>query len=354
LPSPPEELKPRLLAWYDRHRRTLPWRALGRDADAYAVLVSEVMLQQTTVATVTPRFTRFMQRFPTIEALAAAPLDAVLHEWQGLGYYRRARALHACARAVVARFGGRLPAEVEALESLPGIGAYTARAVAAIAHGRPVVPLDGNVARVLTRLAAIDTPIAQAGRRLEALAAGLAHETRPGDMAQALIELGALVCTPQSPACPVCPWSYACRAHARGLAAELPLKPAKRTRPERHAVAFLLRRADGAILFRRRPETGLLAGMIELPSTPWDAPAPLGGEAALAEAPAAAAGWRWLEGEVRHIFTHLALNLRIAEGRAERADEGFWWKVGRLDELALPTLTRKLLAHAGIDRGDGR
>ena len=264
------ELRAALLTWYDRARRELPWRAApGATADPWHVLVSELMLQQTTVATIRGRFAPFLTRFPTLQALAEAPLDEVLHAWQGLGYYRRARSLHACAQAVVERHDGGLPLDLERLLELPGIGPYTAAAIAAIAGNRPVVPVDANAERVLARLFAVETPLPAARPRLRALAGTLAATARAGDFAQALMELGALVCTPRRPACPTVRGSPGARPPRAGEPAAYPRKDARAARSPRHAVVFVLVRDDGAILFRRRPETGLLGGMIELPSTPW-------------------------------------------------------------------------------------
>lgn len=317
-------------------------------ADPYAVLVSEIMLQQTTVATVRPRFERFMQRFPTLESLADAPLDDVLHEWAGLGYYRRARGLHACARLVAALHDGRLPADLGALEALPGLGPYTAAAIGAIAFGLAAVPVDGNVERVLARLVALPAPLPEGKRTIRRLAAALASRERAGDLAQALMELGALVCTPRAPLCLTCPWQEPCRGRASGRPLDFPRRRARGIRPERHAIAFLLRRADGAILLRRRPPEGLLGGMIELPASDWDQAQPQlpAMEAMLAAAPLPAA-YRLLPRPIRHVFTHFSLHLRlavalIADDRA--APEGcFWARPAAIADLALPTLTLKLL-----------
>ena len=348
LPAPAATLRTHLLAWYDLARRALPWRALpGGPADPWAVLVSEIMLQQTTVATVGPRFPAFLARFPTPATMAAAPLDDVLHAWQGLGYYRRARGLHASAVAIVERHGGRVPGAAAALRELPGIGPYTAAAVAAIAFGEAVVPIDGNVARVLARLLAHDAVLGPTKAELQPAAAALADAERAGDFAQALMELGALVCTPRRPACDRCPWAFACRAHAAGRAAELPARAAKAARPTRHAVAMLIRDAAGRLCLRRRPDQGLLAGLIELPTSALsDRPFP--SEAALF-AGLPPAEWWPLPGAVRHVFTHFALELVLVEGQPATPIEGsFFHPIDRLDELALPTLTRKLLRHAGI------
>jgi A/G-specific adenine glycosylase len=342
-----------LLAWYDRTRRRLPWRALpGERADPWAVLVSEIMLQQTTVATVKGRFNGFLHRFPTPAALAEADMDEVLHAWQGLGYYRRARALKACAEAVMTRHGGRVPDELEALLELPGLGPYTARAVASIAFDRPVVPVDANVARVVGRLIALELPPARAVRRLQEAADTLAHAERPGDVAQALMELGALVCLPRAPGCLVCPWRDACAAHATGEPERYPGRAEAKARQERHAVGFLLERPDGAILFRRRPDQGLLAGMMELPSTDW-LPEPPGSAEIRAAAPASGE-WQMLPGTVRHLFTHLDLSVRLLRGRiGHTPPEGVWASPANLAGLALPTLTVKLLRHGGAWVGKG-
>jgi A/G-specific adenine glycosylase len=348
LPASPEDLRRTLLAWYDSARRALPWRAKpGETADPWAVLVSEIMLQQTTVATVTPRFAAFLTRFPTPAAMAAAPLDDVLHAWQGLGYYRRARGLHAAATAIVGRHGGRLPGSVDALEELPGIGAYTAAAVAAIAFAEGVVPIDGNVARVLARLLAHDVALSPTKAEFRPAAAALAAPERASDLAQALMELGALVCTPRRPLCPSCPWAFACRAHAAGSAGELPRKVEKPDRPTRYATAMLIEDGRGGLCFKRRADTGLLAGLIELPTGPLR-DRPFASEAALcADLPAA--DWRPLPGGVRHVFTHFALEVVLVEGRPEAPIEGgFFHGRDRLSELALPTLTKKLLRHAGV------
>jgi A/G-specific adenine glycosylase len=348
-PGSPVGLVDQLLAWYDRHRRVLPWRAPpGEHASAYHVLLSEVMLQQTTVATVRTRFAAFVARFPTLEALAAADEAEVLHAWQGLGYYRRARALHACARTVVESWGGKLPESDAALRALPGIGPYTASAIRAIALDQPAVPVDGNVERVLARLHGIETPLPTARPLLRRLAAELAPERRAGDVAQALMDLGALVCRPRQPRCEACPWRAACAAHARGTAEALPRRRPKPERPLRRGLAFLLRRPDGAVLFRRRAATGLLAGLHELPGSPWrDGPLHL--EDALRHAPVAAE-WRLDAAPVRHGFTHFVLELTLARATTVTPPEGLWCRLDEVERLALPTLMKKLLRAAGQDQ----
>ena len=300
------------------------------------------MLQQTSVAAVGPYFDRFLSRWPDISALAAAPLDAILHLWQGLGYYARARNLHACANAVVERHDGVFPTEPAALRALPGIGGYTAAAIAAIAFDRPVAAVDGNVERVVARLYAIAEPLASAKPRLKKLAAALVPALRAGDFAQAMMDLGATICTPRRPRCVLCPWRGACRAAASGQAEKLPTPAPKPQRPRRYGVAFWLTRVDGAVLLRRRPAEGLLGGMTEIPSTPWRAE-PWTLAEAIGAAPAAAE-WSALPGTVRHGFTHFQLELAIVAGRG--CGEGLWSPVAALGDHALPTLMKKVARHA--------
>jgi A/G-specific adenine glycosylase len=340
-----------LLRWYDRHRRRLPWRAEpGRHADPYRVWLSEIMLQQTTVAAVIPYYERFVSRFPTIHALAAAPLDAVLIAWAGLGYYARARNLHACAQLVVA--AGGFPRSLPGLQALPGIGGYTAAAIGAIAFDLAAVPVDGNVERVAARLFAIESPLPAAKPALRAAAAGLIADpdagARPGDFAQALFDLGATVCTPATPACGICPWQAQCAGRRLGIAADLPRRAAKRTRPLRRGVHFWLTDRAGNVLLRRRPERGLLGGMTELPGTPWRESAWTATEIA-AHAPMAAA-WR-PAGQVRHGFTHFELTIDLLAAAVPMiAAEGFLHPAGALAEAALPSVMRKCVRIAGGTR----
>ncbi|CAA6604664.1 A/G-specific adenine glycosylase [Rhodospirillaceae bacterium LM-1] len=328
-----------LLAWYDANKRDLPWRA---NTDPYRVWLSEVMLQQTTVPTVLGYFDRFLARWPTIGDLAKAPLDEVLAQWAGLGYYARARKLHECANVVAGARGGRFPETIEALQQLPGIGPYTARAIGAIAFDINVVPLDGNIERVTARLFAVALPLPQAKPKLGELAQSLAFPERPGDLAQALMDLGATVCTPQKPACQRCPISQDCLGLRKGISQSLPLREKRAARPSRHGVVFYAeRKSDGAILLRKRPEKGLLGGMLELPGTDWRAKAWTDHEA-LAHAPA---GSDWHKaGRVKHVFTHFALELVVMTGFAARLTPGcFWAKPDQLADLALPTLMKKAL-----------
>jgi A/G-specific adenine glycosylase len=340
----------RVLAWYDRHRRSLPWRApADARADAYRVWLSEIMLQQTTVATVGGYFDAFMKRWPTVRDLAAAPLDDVLHAWQGLGYYARARNLHACARTVVERHGGMFPASLEALRALPGVGDYTAAAVAAIAFDLPASAVDGNVERVVARLHAVQAPLPDAKPEIRALAAHLAPAQRPGDYAQAMMDLGATICTPRAPRCVLCPVIDLCAGRRQGIAADLPRRRPRRQRPVRHGIAFLLVRGDGAVLLRRRPATGLLGGMVEVPSSDWRDGAP-DRAAGLAAAPVTAK-WRTVPGMVRHVFTHFELHLEVVTAHAPTARmaaavmDALWCPVDQLDTMALPTVMKKVLAH---------
>lgn len=336
-----------LLAWYDRHRRRMPWRPPpGERADPYHVWLSEIMLQQTTVATVGPYFDGFLRRWPTVGALAAADLDDVLHAWQGLGYYARARNLHKCAQVVAAHHGSRFPDGEAALLELPGIGPYTAAAIAAIAFDRPSTPVDGNVERVMARIFAIDTPLPDAKPALKAAAARITPDRRPGDYAQAVMDLGATVCTPRKPRCLLCPWQDRCAAHAAGIEESLPARKAKAPKPTRHGIAFWIANRNGDVLLRRRAERGLLGGMMEIPSSEWrtevrDLPA-LGAEAPVA------AGWRLLDGAVRHTFTHFHLELLVAVGRFDGAPPAAcrWAAVDSLGDHALPTLMKKVAAHA--------
>jgi A/G-specific adenine glycosylase len=310
----PESLSRQLLGWYDAHARVMPWRvspqdrAAGIRPDPYRVWLSEVMLQQTTVAAVTDYFHRFTARWPTVTALAAAPDAKVMGEWAGLGYYARARNLLKCARAVVADHAGQFPDTREGLLTLPGIGPYTASAIASIAFDEPATVVDGNVERVISRLHRIETPLPAAKPLLTTLAARLTPAERPGDYAQAIMDLGATICTPRSPACGICPWSHACLARVEGVQAELPRKSPKPDKPTRHGTLWLGHR-DGAVLLERRPEKGLLGGMLGIPGDGWDGqggPAP------------AEADWQDI-GEVRHTFTHFHLILRVLTARVNNS-----------------------------------
>jgi A/G-specific adenine glycosylase len=337
-----------LLAWYDRHRRKLPWRAEpGETADPYRVWLSEIMLQQTTVKAVAPYYERFLTRWPDIGALAAATLGDVLKAWAGLGYYARARNLHACARVVAEEHGGRFPDTEGDLRRLPGVGAYTAAAIAAIAFGRKAAPVDGNIERVVARLFAVDEALPAGKPRIRILAEELTPDRRAGDFAQAMMDLGATICTPRRPACALCPWNETCAAKARGDQETFPRKAAKRENERRRGAAFVALRADGMILVRTRPEKGLLGGMTEVPTTQWSSDFNPG--AAEADAPLKAK-WRKLPGTVTHVFTHFPLELAVYAAqlpRSTRAASGTrWTPVATVHTEALPNLMRKVIAHA--------
>src|SRR6188768_374294 len=304
-----------LLAWYDRHRRRLPWRALpGERPDPYRVWLSEIMLQQTGVKTVGPYFEKFLARWPDVASLGRASQDDVLRMWAGLGYYSRARNLHACAVAVLRDHGGAFPDTEESMRSLPGIGPYTAAAIAAIAFGRRTMPVDGNIERVVSRLFAVEEPLPQAKPLIQQLAATLlgAGETgsRAGDSAQALMDLGSSICTPKKPACALCPLNDDCVARIRGEQEMFPRKAPKKTGDLRRGAAFIVTRGD-ELLVRTRAEKGLLGGMTEVPGSDWLAGQ--GDEAALKQAPALKGATRWHRkaGVVTHVFTHFPLELVV-------------------------------------------
>ncbi|MGJ3232493.1 MAG: A/G-specific adenine glycosylase [Oceanicaulis sp.] len=345
-------LRAALLDWYDQAGRTLPWRvrpedrAAGRTADPYAVWLSEIMLQQTTAPHAAPYWERFMARWPTVEALAAAPREDVLAAWAGLGYYARARNLHKCAGVVAHERGGAFPSELDALRALPGVGEYTSNAIRAIAFDKPASVADGNVERVISRLERIETPLPKSKPQIKARAADLADPARPGDYAQALMDLGATVCTPKSPDCAACPWSFACAARAAGDPARFPLKEKKRPKPVRRGVCFHVLSGE-AIWLRRRPETGLLGAMMELPGSDWSEAGPGAAD------PPFAADWRDA-GEVRHVFTHFALHLQVLCASAPPGwtpPEGGLVPLSALNAAGLPSVMMKA-ARLGLAARD--
>jgi A/G-specific adenine glycosylase len=336
------DLRARLLAWYDDSARDLAWRvgphdhAAGVRADPYRVWLSEVMLQQTTVPHATHYFLSFTRRWPTVTDLAVVEDGDLMAAWAGLGYYARARNLLACARAVARDHGGVFPDTEEGLRALPGVGAYTAAAIAAIAFDRAANVVDGNVERVMSRLFAVEDPLPDSKPTLKALAASLVDDHRPGDWAQALMDLGATVCKPKSPLCDRCPVSMHCAAFARGDQDSFPRKTRKAARPRRFGIAYVLTRGDQVALVRR-PDKGLLGGMLGLPTSDWTSVPPEG----LQGAPADAA-WREA-GEIEHVFTHFSLTLKVM--RAEGLADGVvWTPVDRLD--ALPSVFLKAARQA--------
>lgn len=381
-----------LLTWYDRHRRVLPWRApRGKRAEPYHVWLSEIMLQQTTVQAVGAYFRKFLARWPTVEELAAAPQDEVLAAWAGLGYYARARNLHKAAKVVADEMGGRFPDTAEALRALPGVGVYTAGAIAAIAFDRQEVAMDANAERVVARLYAIETPLPAGKKEMIAKGRALVPEKRAGDFAQAMMDLGSAICTPKRPSCQQCPLEELCEATKLGIAESLPVKGPKMVRPLRRGAAFVVRDAKGAVLLVKRPEKGLLGSMLQPPLGPWTEQFPKNAEA-LAQAPFEAE-WKKLPGVVRHGFTHFELEIEVwvaevsikpkerkshtetrrrgenkappVRGRAGGVDETealcvsaspretsfLWVATEKLASVALPTIMRKIISHALADEG---
>ena len=331
------KLSDSLLEWYDSHARTMPWRVSPQDRasgvfpDPYRIWLSEIMLQQTTVAAVGPYFQRFTALWPTVRDLAGAEDARIMAEWAGLGYYARARNLLKCARAIVADHDGQFPSAHATLLTLPGIGPYTASAIASIAFDHPETVVDGNVERVMARLHAVRTPLPTSKPELTELARELTPQKRAGDYAQAVMDLGATICTPRNPACGICPWMATCKARAQGIAADLPAKLPKRAKPTRFGIAYIARRADGAWLLETRPEKGLLGGMLGWPGTEWSEQAPK-------PQPPIEAEWKEI-GEVRHTFTHFHLKLAVhATKIAKSTNDNFTKDFTRTD---LPTVMRK-------------
>ena len=344
-----DAMRAALLDWYERQGRDLPWRVRpqGRSAgsrnDPYRVWLSEIMLQQTTVPHAAPYFLAFTERWPSVADLAKAPRDDVMAAWAGLGYYARARNMHACAGVVADQYGGVFPSDPAELKSLPGVGDYTAAAIAAIAFDQPASVVDGNVERVISRLHAIDTPLPAAKKQIKALAAELADPSRPGDYAQAIMDLGATICTPRSPACGLCPWREQCAARRLGEMERFPVKAAKKARPVREGRAWLVRR-DDLVWLRRRPDDGLLGGMLEPPSSGWDESADW--------SPPFKADWTD-HGEVRHVFTHFEARLTVRSGDAPpgwEPDEGGWTRRDEIDKAGLPSLMQKVVRLGLADR----
>ncbi len=348
-----------LLAWYDSHHRILPWRITPGDhksgivANPYRIWLSEIMLQQTTVEAVKPYFLTFIRKWPTVMDLAAASQDDVMRAWAGLGYYSRARNLKKCADIVAADHGGHFPADLAGLKSLPGIGDYTAAAIASIAFGMPIAVVDGNVERVITRLYALSTPLPAAKPEIRRLMQLLTPGKRPGDFAQAMMDLGATICTPKRPACVICPLNDNCEALKTTDPEFFPVKAPKKDKPVRLGAAFIAVSADGEVYLRGRAQTGLLGGMTEVPTTEWTSR--IDGETGIDAAPF---GAQWVpSGTITHIFTHFELRLTIYAARNVRKPagrDGWWISVENLDNEALPTVMKKAIAAAIPDAFEKR
>lgn len=352
MPLDPVTAQSAVLGWYDRHRRSLPWRATNGPGDAYGVWLSEIMLQQTTVAAVVPYYEEFTRRWPDVHALGAADLDDVLRQWAGLGYYARARNLHKCARHVSLKLGGVFPRDEKSLLALPGIGPYTAAAIGAIAFNQPCVAVDGNIERVVARLYAIETPLPAAKPDIRIHAAKLAEDVkRPGDYTQALMDLGASICTPRSPKCGICPLRDMCAARAAGIQDALPARLKKKKNPVSKGVACWIEDGAGHVMLRRRPSEGLLGGMMEFPSSGWSSSR--SDQSVAAALPGSLSGQVALEiipGVVRHVFTHFTLELAVHHGRADRAlvpetSQIRWVRIENAPDEALPGLMMKVYRH---------
>lgn len=339
------QLQKSLLDWFSKHQRVMPWRAVkGRLPNPYHVWLSEIMLQQTTVVTVGPYFMKFVKKWPTVKHLARADLDEVLAAWAGLGYYARARNLHKCAVMVAEKLDGRFPDTVDGLLELPGIGPYTAAAIASIAFNRPAVAVDGNVERVVSRFFAIEEPLPLSKEEIKAKAAQLAEgNPAPGDFTQAFMELGATVCTPRKPKCPSCPWNKSCAARAQGIAEELPRKLAKKAKPVRYGRVYWIVNGKGEFLIHKRAGQGLYEGMYQLPTTDWLADKKAAG--ALSH-PVEDKGLERLGAEVRHSLTHFDLVLEIWQGKNTKKgtlDSALFICPESLDNYGLPTLMKKAI-----------
>ena len=349
--KPETDLAARLLDWYDRHRRVLPWRApAGKRADPYRIWLSEIMLQQTTVQAVAGYYRKFLERWPDVRGLAAAKQDDVLAAWAGLGYYARARNLHAAAKVVAQQMGGKFPGTAEGLRVLPGIGGYTAGAIAAIAYDEKQAAMDANAERVVARLYAVEIPMPKAKAELHDRGMALVP-ARAGDFAQALMDLGSAICTPKRPACENCPWTDDCRARQRGIQESLPVKAPKALRPLKRGAAFVARDSKGTVLLVKRPDKGLLASMLEPPLGAWTEKFP-SSALAIRQAPFPAS-WKKRAGLVRHGFTHFELEIEVYRADIAKRPKfpGEWIASEKLGEVALPTVMRKIVEYALDDDG---
>ena len=338
-----------ILDWYDQNKRQLPWRSLN--PNPYHVWLSEIMLQQTTVPTVIPYFLKFIEKWPTLQDLSKASLDSILIEWQGLGYYSRARNLHQCAYHIQNELGGRFPQSFESLIKLPGIGSYTAAAITSIAFDTKAAVVDGNIVRVLSRFFALETAYPLSKPEIEKQAWKLTPQKRPGDYAQALMDLGSRICKPRNPLCESCPLVFWCQAYQKGTPQIYPLKNPKGQKPTRYTIAFLIQNASHQVFLRKRPHKGLLGGMMEVPSSPWELKE-RSIKDALVQEPMKLHDDLRIMGDIKHTFTHFHLKVKIlrclgAQRDLKTMEEGTWVNLDSLHEYALPTLMKKIL-HKGL------
>ena len=350
--SAKQPIAPPLLRWYDQNRRSLPWRAIaGGKPNPYHVWLSEIMLQQTTVPTVKNYFQHFIAKWPSVADLANASLDDVLHAWQGLGYYARARNLYKAAQIIRDEHNGLIPSSHADLLALPGIGPYTAGAIAAIAFNKPHAAVDANIERVMARLYAIKTPIKQAKKKLYQLVEQELPTKRPGDFLQALMDLGSSICTIDQPSCARCPLQAPCKANAQNIASHLPVKTRKAQKPVRRGLLYVVFNRKGEILLRRRPEKGMLGGMMELPGTAWDQKEY--SKNTLLNPPHSTK-WQKLHGRVRHSFTHYDLELTIYKTKSDKKlfPASIWVAPDLLSQYALPTLFKKALRQILVSSAD--
>lgn len=343
-------LADKLLEWYDTHHRELPWRApLGKTADPYHVWLSEIMLQQTTVPTVKPYFKKFLEEWPTLHDLADADLDKILHRWQGLGYYARARNLHKCAKVLVETYNATFPQDCAELKKLPGIGDYTAAAIASIAFNKCVTVIDGNVDRVISRLYKIETPLPTSKPEIRLFAEQQTPCYRPGDYAQAMMDLGATICTPTSPKCLLCPLKEECQALQTGTPELYPIKQPKTAKPQKYGIAFWIQReGDSAVLLRKRPPKGLLGAMMEVPSSSWELEKPTI-DHAQKESPLKCA-YKETSKVAQHVFTHFALELQVYKATVPQETKApkdcVWCSIEQFKDHALPTVFKKVIKQA--------
>jgi len=333
-----------LLSWYNQNKRSLPWRT--SPINPYYVWLSEIMLQQTTVDSVKPYFQRFIQKWPTIQDLAQASKDDILHLWQGLGYYTRAHNLQRCAQQIIEQYNSIFPHDVSELQKLPGIGPYTAAAIAAIVYDKPEAAVDGNVIRVISRLYAIQQTYPESKAKIATYMQALVPKIRPGDFAQAFMDLGSLVCTVRRPKCDECPINANCRAYAANAGEQYPRRHKKGIKPTRYGVAYLMRNAQNQFLIQKRDDKGLLAGLMEIPSTPWREKK-WSTKEAITCAPLQASRWQPVDGEIHHTFTHFHLKLQVVQGRIENPSKlHTWCSSDDVHKYPFSTLMKKLIAHS--------